>query len=528
MGWDWVSLLQRRMLRRNGAELARTWHRRAVEAEDGGRSEDLHAFVGQMRVEPGPNFVVLGRARDEHGRPLWVGLPREAFLSRSLSTVGASGTGKSYGALAVLMQLLKTGGTPVVIVDLKGELAALVLDVVLPSMVASGAPAEDLVKNLRVVRPFDPLRVPLLRITQPEDVPRDVQARSIATTLCAGVEDEFGLRMERIVLRLVSLLIELDLPLPRMLDWLGVPALLQRDARRSADPAARRYVGELLTRENRSSIDAVRSRLDLFLLNEGTRLALSAPSCLSFAACLESGLTVIDVGDPPAGAERLARFWSSVLLSRLTRAALARQVKADSLQTLLVFEEFQEGLGRDERAQFARLLSQVRWKKCSAWFINQQPAQIAAVDPVLLKLLRTNVALEMMYRCAFEDARAMAHALPADRRDRRAGRAETREDAVEQLTALRRREFLLWPKERARAQVCRSPRLDVDALRAAAGRVPEEVRERIRAGTVSIPADEVRGRVAGEPQSLDTSTAFPVDPIRRSSAAGGPDDLGLG
>ena len=527
MGWDWLECVQRWRLRCGPMELARRWHRRSVEADDASRIEDLRRFVAQMRVEPGPTAVVLGRARDDHGKPFWVGLPREEFLARSLSTVGASGSGKSYGALAVLMQLLRHGRTPVVIVDLKGELAALVLDVVLPAMVALGTPPEDLRGNLRVVRPFDPARVPLLRITQPESVPRDVQARSIATTLCAGVEDEFGLRMERIVLRLVSLLIELDLPLPRMLDWLGSPALLQRDARRSTDPAARRYVGELLTRENRTSIDAVRSRLDLFLLNEGTRLALSAPSCLSFSECLESGLTVIDVGDPPAGAERLARFWSSVLLSRLTRAALARNVRPDSPQTLLVFEEFQEGLGRDERAQFARLLSQVRWKKCSAWFINQQPAQIAAIDPVLLKLLRTNVALEMSYRCAFEDAKAMAHAMPADRRDRKSRKGATREDAVEQLTSLGRREFLLWPKERARAQVCRSPRLDMDALRAAAEKVPVEIRDRIRAGTVSIPADDVRDSIARESEGTTPARGL-SDVLERPSMVSGPDELGLG
>jgi hypothetical protein len=526
MAGDPVAWLQRRRWGRSASVLGRTWHRRAVESEDAARIEDLRLFIGQTRVTPGPDVVVLGRTRDEHGEPIWVGLPREEFLARSLSTVGASGSGKSYGALSVALQLLRLGDTPIVLVDFKGELAGLVLEVAVPALLASGVPEERLLARLRVVRPFEGTRVPLLRITRPESVARDIQARSIATTLCAGVDDDFGLRMERIVLRLVSLLIELDQPLPRMLDWLGAPTLLQRDARRSTDPATRRYVGELLTRENRSSIDAVRSRLDLFLLNEGTRLALSAPSCLPFAECLESGLTVIDVGDPPAGAERLARFWSSVLLSRLTRAALARPVRPHSPQTLLILEEFQEGLGRDERAQFARLLSQLRWKRCAAWYINQQPAQIAAVDPVLLKLLRTNVALEMSYRCAFEDAKAMAHAMPADRRDRRAGKGATREDAVEQLTSLRRREFLLWPKERARAQVCRSPRIDMDALRAAADRVPEEIRERIRAGTVSIPADEVRATVARESKE-PVAAALPPDVVGRQSSAND-EDLGLG
>lgn len=531
MNWDPIAVLQHLRHRRSASELGRIWHRRSIEAKDLARLEDLRAFVAQLRVEPGPGIVVLGRSRDEHGKPFWVGLPRQEFLtsSVSLSTVGASGSGKSVGALAVLLQLLRDGETPIVIVDLKGELASLVLEVAIPALIALGADPERLLRSLRVIQPFSRSRVPLLRITRPEpEVPRDVQARSIATTLCAGMGEELGSRMERIVLRLVALLIERDLPLPRLLDWLDSPSTLQRDARGSQDPATRRYVAEVMTRENRSSIDAVRSRLDLFLLNEGTRLALSAPSCLSFAECLESGLTVIDVGDPPAGAERLARFWSSVLLSRLTRAALARRVRPDSPHVLLVFEEFQEGLGRDERAQFARLLSQVRWKRSVSWYINQAPAQVAAVDPLLLKLLRTNVSIEMLYRSTYEDARAIAHAMPSDRSRRGERDADTREGMVEQLTRLRRREFLLWPKERARAQLCVSPRLDLDALRAAADRVPQEIRDRIRAGTVSVPTDDVRAAMA-EASCESRQTGSPVAEILRGNPSdAGTDRLGIG
>jgi hypothetical protein len=195
---------------------------------------------------------------------------------------------------------------------------------------------------------------------------------------------------------------------------------------------------------------------------------------------------------------------------------------------LLLFEEFQDGLGRDERTQFARLLSQVRWKHCSAWFINQQPAQIAAVDPILLKLLRTNVATEMLYRTAYEDAKAMAHAMPADRPRNGQRGAGTREDAIEQLTRLKQRELLVWPKERAHAHLCRSPRLDLDALRALADRVPQEIRERIRAGTVSVPADELRATLARESNEREAPSPEAPDFLRADRAADDLDGLDLG
>lgn len=531
MGWDIITALQRVRLRQSAVHLGRIAHRHSLEAEQALQLDDLREFVIQFRVEPGPGMVVVGRSRDEHGKPFWVGLSIKDFLEQSvsISTSGASGSGKSYGALAIILQLLLDGSTPIVIVDLKGELSVLVLDVAIPALIALGVDSERLLGRLRVIRPFDQSRVPLLRITRSEpEVPRDVQARSIATTLCAGMDDELGLRMERIVLRLIALLIECDLPLPQLLDWLDSPTLLQRDARQSKDPATRRYVAEMLTRENRTSIDAVRSRIDLFFLNEATRLALSAPSCMSFSDCLESGITVIDVGDPPAGAERLARFWSSVLLSRLTRAALAREVHANSPHSLLVFEEFQEGLGRDERAQFVRLLTQVRWKRSVPWFINQAPAQIAAVDPLLLKLLRTNVGIEILFRSAYEDARAIAHAMPADRVRKGKEGGSKREDSVEQLTRLRRREFLIWPKERARAHLCRSPRIDMDALRAAADRVPKGVRDLIRAGTVSLPADEVRAALAKKTGEEHRPRPRVSPFLEGESARSKPDALGLG
>src|SRR5467141_1581395 len=121
MGVDIITVLQRLRLRQGAALLGRSEHRRSVEAEQSARFEDLREFVTQFRVEPDRSTVLFGRSRDDHGKPFWVGLSIKDFLEQSISisTSGASGSGKSYGALAVILQILWDGRTPMAVVDLK-------------------------------------------------------------------------------------------------------------------------------------------------------------------------------------------------------------------------------------------------------------------------------------------------------------------------------------------------------------------------------------------------------------------------
>ena len=58
------------------------------------------------------------------------------------------------------------------------------------------------------------------------------------------------------------------------------------------------------------------------------------------------------------------------------------------------------------------------------------------------------------------------------------------------MTQLPTRSYYLHLREAPfRAQLVRSPRLDLEGLRALANEVPEEVREFIRRGTVAVPRE---------------------------------------
>jgi hypothetical protein len=370
----------------------------------------------------------------------------------------------------------------------------------LPALASHDQGHEALRQHLRVIRPFDREFLPMLRITRPEPgVSREIQAHAIASSLEDALGEELGGRMIRTFLKLTSLAIELDRPLTDVLRWLEEPRALALDARRSQNPGIRRYAAAF-AQENRTSIDALLARLDTFLFLRETQLCLGAPECLSFHDCLDRGVTILDLGDPPAGAERAARFWAGVLVGRLTRAILSREVAQRSPQAWVVFEEFQEALGRSQTEQFGRLLALARYKRVGLCFVNQQVGQIAAREPALVKLLRTNTGLEAAFRCNFEDAKGLAHALPVPRDAR--SPAEARQRLTEEMTRLPDRTFYLWLKKKPfRAQRVRSPRLDLDGLKKAAEGAAGEVRERIHRGMVAMPRGELEAAMA-EPVTI--------------------------
>lgn len=77
------------------------------------------------------------------------------------------------------------------------------------------------------------------------------------------------------------------------------------------DPEVKEYFVYRFPSENQDSIQAVASRRDLLLLEDAARI-LRAPDCLDFGELIEKRVAVIDVGNPPHGAEFLSECgWAS-------------------------------------------------------------------------------------------------------------------------------------------------------------------------------------------------------------------------
>lgn len=484
----------RRLIRRRETARARTQQRQGVEQAHRLANAGRARFAELMARTPGPENLLLGRATDLDGSAFWCGQSIEDFLGVHSWITGATGSGKSFFTLACLLQVLRHGRHPVVVVDMKSELSELLIELVIPTL--SKVPAgPKLLKGLRIIRPFGQ-DLPMLRVTEPEPgVARSIQAFNLASALEEALSDELGSRMGRMFLRLSALAIELRLPLTVIQRWLESPPIFAREARRSKDASLREYAAAGFARESRPAIDALLARLDSFLFLDEVKLALSAPGCLSFAECLESGLTIVDLGSPPAGAERAQRFWAGILTGRITRAILSRPVGPKTPRTWVIFEEVQEALGRNQSEQFCRLLTLARHKRVALTLINQQAAQLGSVDPTLVKVLRTNAGMECAFRCNLEDAKPLVQAmpLPPDGKPIEAAR----QMMVQELLQLPDREFLLWLKRMPfGAQRVRSPRLDLESLRAVADGLPEDVRSLIRRGTVSMDRGALEATIA--------------------------------
>jgi hypothetical protein len=479
---------------------ARFWQRQAFALEEAERTRDVEAFARDFATTPGGGRILLGRGTAPDGRHFWAGMEPGTLLGNHAWWVGASGAGKTYGVIAVCLQLLRLLPRFVlVVVDLKGELVPLLRTVI------AGLPnVGELLPHVYAVSPFGdgegrPAYLPCLNITKPKPgLPKEIQALTITGAISTALASDLGIRMERLAQKMVALAIALDEPLTRVIDWLQTPARFAAAARRSGDRELIGYALHEFPRENPSSILALSARLDAFTIVGDTKLVLNASRCVAFPDILSAprAICLVSLGQPPAGAERLQRFWSNLVISDLTRAILTRRVTASTSPVLLVLEEFQEALDTAQAAAFGRLLSLARFKKTAVWLVNQSPAQVSRVDASLVRLLHANVGLQFLFRTPIEDARALAHALPAvSAKDPEGGR----QGMIEEISRLPRRHLFFWDKTH-RAVFLRSPRLDLEAITRAAAAAPSSVHDALARGVCTEPRSVLEARLAASRQ----------------------------
>jgi hypothetical protein len=179
------------------------------------------------------------------------------------------------------------------------------------------------------------------------------------------------------------------------------------------------------------------------------------------------------------------KFIAGPVAGRLGRAILSREMSDGTPPAVVVFEEFQQLLGSYQIEMFKRLLALCRFKRVSLWFSNQQPAQIAEADRTLLRILRTNLGAECIFRYSVEDARSLSDGLTQRGADETRAQARTR--MIEEISTLPKRAFFLWLRDSTYGpQRLQSPRVNIGVLKASAVSLPAQQLERIRIGTASI------------------------------------------
>jgi hypothetical protein len=445
--------------------------------------EEAQRFRAAYGVDEWSGTTVLGGAVQPDGSMTWIGLPTREFVRLHGLVRGATGGGKTFWILGAYAQVMRDGiGTAMV--DCKSETADLLTKTILPALITQKIVPEAILDKLHVIAPFDPSCAPHLNVTLPEPgVTSEVQALSIVEAIQEAMGENLSGRTEGILLNPVKLAIILRRPLTHVRTWLADPAKFARDALSSGDPELCEYVRTAHRKTHQASVAAAVARMDQFLFLRQVRDALESETCVDFREILATGHLIAPLGDPPSGLERLTKFWGALIMGRVQRAILSREEGSTERPVWMVVDEVQEILTPGLSTAFERLLSLARFKSVGLVLANQLGGQLSSVDPLLTRSLETNVGFEARFRSSREDAKLAAASFPLAWR---AGR--TRDDVAEFLATLPDRSFLLaLRKSGFRPQLLRSPRLDMQRLRAAAEKAPLEFRGRIERGVAMSP-----------------------------------------
>lgn len=454
--------------------------------------------------------ICLGSSLSSEGRSYSVRLPEKDVRGGGHWLVtGATGSGKSYLVLGIILQLLRSRPSGLVIIDMKGELAGLLRDVLIPGLIGGSDSPESapLLRQLAVIAPFDDATtIPFQLLAREPRLPIEVQAHEVATTFGRTVASDLGPLQQHLFRHALMLAIDVGLTLPDVAELLRDQTLLRGALERTSLEETKRYFAAQFGKERGTSVAGLLSRLDSITMYPSLRRMLRAPGMVRFDRMLETAITIVDLGGAPAGMSELSRFFGQLIFNKLTRAIFARRVEQNTPPVAIIADEFQQLLTSEVARDFERILTLARSQRVFLWSIFQQAAQVEAVSSTLLRILRTNTNYQLLMRSDLEDARTLAHVLPTTGTAQRSREGfpdprtapttmtvdEERRKLLEMVPSMPDRVGWFWERRAPHpALLLRSARLDVERGRQAANRLSPELRTLIRSGVLAIPADEL-------------------------------------
>lgn len=506
-----------------GSDLA---HAQRVE-RDGLRARQLEALDPVMLREQDllaqdpTGTIRLGRLAEGplEGRDFRI---RPKDLLAHTYVLGQSGSGKSYFLLVALRALLEQRAlSSLFVLDMKGELAELLTDFVLPGIAAQlpSAESDAFLNRIVVIDPFSATHPPPLNVlVRDVGLPVAIQARDVAECFEAATETDVTARMETILDWVLRLLIETRGSFVGVRRALQEPAVLEGLVREAKDPDVIRYFLTRYPSEPKASKLALLSRLDRFLALPMTQLALGAKYCLDFDTLLRDRIVILALGRAPAGLQSVARFFAMVVLTRFVRAIFRRGARAQGFSSLLVADEWQVALNGALAAEFESILTLARSRGVHLWLANQQLSQLDRYGGALRSVVLGQTALQAAFRLAPEDARALRHLYPvtgAMRRVAGPGAASgspflsaSEEIEARVLSAARLPDRVgFWSDARAgkRTVVLRSATLALPT----ASSLPPSLVARTRRGAVALTVADLEAMRRAEHQRLDRLAAGP-------------------
>lgn len=396
----------------HAAAIATAAERAEAEAQQYQLSED-GPFSAAMEARRKASHVVLGE--DQGGSPYIIAVDDLTGAHGWVSA--ATGAGKSRIAGNLVDQMLSkvVTGAPVAVIvfDCKGELGDLVLRAA--ANTASQLPEKRraaFLGKLRILRPFaGDYLVPLQLLRRDHAVPAMTQAHAFAEVLEQASEAPLGVRQDRALTFLCALGIEAGVTLPELRWRLSYDRKSLGDlAKRCTAPEVRLYFHQVFSTEEATSLEGIAARMDALLRVDALRAALSAEEMFRFNECCTPGLTVVDLGNPPMGAEGAARALAALLLARMTWSAFAAERRPET-RIVVVADELQQAItGAGSNAHHLdRILTTGRSAGIALWSFHQGTSQL---PKEFAAALGQNVRFRLIGRSSSADAAASQEWLP--------------------------------------------------------------------------------------------------------------------
>jgi hypothetical protein len=356
--------------------------------------------------------ILFGRASGEQT----VELPVEKIMAHGL-TVGASGAGKSYFALSVMTQLLSlSSSSPVswACLDAKGELFERAIQYLYAHLYRLSPKERESLKKRIVIVDFSnaDLITPYNILARQKYLPDEAMVANRIDTISeqfSGLSD-MSVRMKMILKYFFLLMAEFDLPLTSFEKLCLDPVLLTSLVEKSQNIQTKEYFLHRFDDESKSTLLALRQRIDSLLISEGVRLSLSASSAPDFATLQDQGSIILINTAGPSITRGVSELLQSLILSDIKQSVFRR---SNPDHRFIWFLDEAQNLYKTavNREHMADLLTMAR--SFGSFFVLLTQSLTSAVrNQDILNSILANVRWVVMLRSTLRDAEILTPSIP--------------------------------------------------------------------------------------------------------------------
>ena len=332
--------------------------------------------------------------------------------------LGASGAGKSFVALSLISQMLALTATKndfsFAILDAKGEL----FERVIPYLYAhlyrlSPDEREKFQKRIAIIDFANTSAIaPYNILAKQTFVPDELIVANRIDTISEQFSglSEVSVRMKMILRYLLLLLTEQKLPISFLERLCIDPLLLSSLVDRSANLQVKDYFQHRFDDESKSTLLALRQRIDSLLISEGVRLSLSASSAPDFTALQDQGAIILINTAGRTINRGVSELLQGLILSDIKQSVFRR---TNPGRRFLWFLDEAQNLYHSpaNRAHMVDLMTMAR--SFGSFFVLLTQSLTSAVhDQDILNSIMANVRWLVMLRSTPRDAQLIAPSIP--------------------------------------------------------------------------------------------------------------------